>query len=228
MSRYFYYQEAASLWSEIRKYISPTDVVVDIGPGIKPMSFFHPKIHFMVEPCAEYRAVLYERFRADKKVFVLSDFANVMLPCLANDFCDSVFMLDLIEHLTKEDGLLLLKHAERIAREQIVIFTPLGFMPQHMEDGELDGWGMHGVQYQEHRSGWLPDDFGQGWDFHICETFHAVDFRQETLKEPHGAFFAIKNIKGKAVAPLYNDTARLLANAMHVIQLQKKLLRHQA
>jgi len=43
---------------------------------------------------------------------------------------DSVVTLDLIEHLTKEDGLQLIHAMERIASRRILIFTPNGFLRQ--------------------------------------------------------------------------------------------------
>ena len=58
---------------------------------------------------------------------------------------DCVVALDLIEHLTKEEGAKLLKDIERIAKKKVVIFTPNGFVPQ----GEYDG-----NTYQIHKSGW--------------------------------------------------------------------------
>ena len=56
--------------------------------------------------------------------------------------------LDLIEHLTKEDGLKLIRDMETIAAKKIVIFTPSGFLSQPSHDGDL----------QEHLSGWEPEE----------------------------------------------------------------------
>ncbi len=58
---------------------------------------------------------------------------------------DVIVALDLIEHLTKEEGHKLLEDFERIAKKKIIIFTPNGFVPQ----GEYDG-----NTYQIHKSGW--------------------------------------------------------------------------
>lgn len=59
---------------------------------------------------------------------------------------DCVVALDLIEHLSKEDGQQLLDDMERIAAKKALIFTPNGFLPQRGRDGDL----------QEHLSGWEP------------------------------------------------------------------------
>jgi SAM-dependent methyltransferase len=58
---------------------------------------------------------------------------------------DAVIALDLIEHLTKREGLSLLKKMEQIARKKVIIFTPNGFLPQK-EYGN-NPW-------QIHKSGW--------------------------------------------------------------------------
>jgi len=57
---------------------------------------------------------------------------------------DACIALDLIEHLTKDDGHQLLKDMEKVASKRVVIFTPNGFVPQQSQGGDL----------QEHLSGW--------------------------------------------------------------------------
>jgi len=57
---------------------------------------------------------------------------------------DCVVALDLIEHLTKDEGLQLIGAMVRIARKKILLFTPSGFLPQHSSGGDL----------QAHHSGW--------------------------------------------------------------------------
>jgi SAM-dependent methyltransferase len=61
---------------------------------------------------------------------------------------DCCVALDLIEHLTKGDGLKLIRDMERIAAKKIRIFTPSGFLSQRSRDGDL----------QEHLSGWSADE----------------------------------------------------------------------
>ncbi len=57
---------------------------------------------------------------------------------------DAVIALDVIEHLTKEDGLSLIEKMESLARKKIIISTPNGFVEQFVEKEPL----------QEHLSGW--------------------------------------------------------------------------
>jgi SAM-dependent methyltransferase len=62
---------------------------------------------------------------------------------------DCCVALDLIEHLTKEDGMKLLRGMERVAAKKILIFTPNGFLPQQSyNDNDL----------QEHLSGWTAEE----------------------------------------------------------------------
>ncbi len=62
---------------------------------------------------------------------------------------DLVLMLDIIEHLEKDESLAMMKVAERLARVAVIIETPEGFVPQN-----LDIWGHGGDEWQTHRCGW--------------------------------------------------------------------------
>jgi len=62
---------------------------------------------------------------------------------------DCVLASDLIEHLTKEQGLGLMQVMETIARKKVIILTPNGFL----EQGEHDDNPL-----QLHRSGWTVDE----------------------------------------------------------------------
>ena len=65
---------------------------------------------------------------------------------------DACIALDVIEHLTKEEGLKMMAAMERIARKRVVFFTPSGFLPQgNTEAGDL----------QAHHSGWEPAEMEQ-------------------------------------------------------------------
>lgn len=78
-----------------------TDVVLDIGCGIKPMNYYRPRLHIMVEPWSEYSDILAQRNLGDKSVMILKLGALEALRALRGQFVDSVFLLDVIEHLEK-------------------------------------------------------------------------------------------------------------------------------
>ena|ERR1700686_1265642 len=69
---------------------------------------------------------------------------------LTDKSVDAAIALELIEHLPKDDGYLLLQDLERVARKVVIVTTPCGYLPQ----GPL-----RGNPYQCHLSGWLPDEF---------------------------------------------------------------------
>lgn len=63
---------------------------------------------------------------------------------------DAVVLLDVIEHLSKEEGLALIAKMESWARKKVVVFTPNGFLEQdHYDENPL----------MEHKSGWTVADF---------------------------------------------------------------------
>jgi hypothetical protein len=211
---------------EAERAIRETDVVADIGCGIVPMNYFRPKLHFMIEPWKEYSDILSYRHRDDKSVVILRMGALEALKGFGDRSVDSIFMLDVIEHLPKDIGLQVIEECERVAREQIVMFTPLGFMPQHMGQGEADGWGLSGATVQEHLSGWTPEDFGPAWSFYISEDFHQLDFKGDPLERPHGAFFAIRNLDAEPVAKpdVYTQLRRPLPSEIELDRLKGEMV----
>lgn len=65
---------------------------------------------------------------------------------------DVVFFSQVIEHLTKDEGMKILKEIENLAKKRIVVGTPRGAMEQPHEF--LDG-----NPHQVHKSGWGIEDF---------------------------------------------------------------------
>lgn len=63
---------------------------------------------------------------------------------------DAVIALDLIEHLSKKEGLMLLKKMEDIARKKIILLTPNDFTNQAPLENN---------PHQIHQSGWTTRDF---------------------------------------------------------------------
>lgn len=58
---------------------------------------------------------------------------------------DAVIALDLIEHLSKKEGRLLIQKMEKLARKKVIIFTPNGFVKQEATINN---------PFQKHKSGW--------------------------------------------------------------------------
>ena len=62
---------------------------------------------------------------------------------------DAVVLLDVLDHLTKEEGHELIRKMEKWARKKIIIFTPNGLVWQ-------DGYDNNSLQ--EHKSGWSVEE----------------------------------------------------------------------
>lgn len=124
------------------------DVVLDVGAGIRPMQWYKPERHICVEPYAPYCKILeaagYEVWEDTAQWVLTKEGMQV----------DAVYLLDVIEHMEKEIALSVLRWACKVARVQVVVYTPYGFMKQ-----TEDAWGLGGHSWQTHRSGWLPDEF---------------------------------------------------------------------
>ena len=190
-----YFENPDELERFFREQVEPVNVVLDIGPGIYPINYFVPKLHILVEPHDEYVEILQERLQGDNNFVILKGFALEVLRLLPDDSVDSVFLIDVIEHLEKHDGFEILDELERVTRKQIVVFTPLGFMPQHVEIDKKDRWGFHGGDFQEHKSGWLPEDFTSEWKHLVCQNYHIHDDNGKLFDKPFGAFYAVKDLE---------------------------------
>ena len=156
--------------AQVRRYLDPVWSVVDVGPGIRPQTLIDCITLLCIEPHGEYVEWLQEHGHS-----VIQGRAVDVLPKLV-DGVDTITAIDVIEHMEREEGEEFVRLALKVAREQVIIFTPLGFYPQP----PVDAWGMNGGQWQEHKSGWVPADF-PGWRIVKFPTFH----------DTQGAFFAI-------------------------------------
>lgn len=70
---------------------------------------------------------------------------------------DAVLLSSVIEHLTKAEGLRLLRRAERIARKKVVVITCNGYLPFIAMDGN---------ELQKHKSGWRVEEF-RGFGYRV-------------------------------------------------------------
>jgi hypothetical protein len=136
--------------------------VLDVGAGIRPMNWYKPSHHICIEPYDRY----VDRLRA-AGYFVFQETALYALKRL--DTFDAVYLLDVIEHMEKDEGLEVVSLAKEKAHQQVVIFTPWGFMEQ-----EEDAWGLGGDYWQKHRSGWLPEDLPGFECYRYAKGFYGV------------------------------------------------------
>lgn len=138
-------------YKKLEQELSDLDSVLDLGCGSNsPLSRIRKTFYSVgvdiFEPSIEEskKAKIHHEYKVGNvldidKYFVKKSF-------------DVVVALDLIEHLEKEDGLLLINKMEMIAKKKIVILTPNGFTHQ-------DAYGNN--PYQVHRSSWEKQEFKQ-------------------------------------------------------------------
>ncbi|MDP3013988.1 MAG: tetratricopeptide repeat protein, partial [Candidatus Subteraquimicrobiales bacterium] len=182
-----------------------TEVVLDIGPGIRPQGYFKPRIHICVEPYLPYIERLRQDIRDDAAYVFQNCTWDHAMKLLPERSVDTVFALDVLEHFEKEEGLRFLEEASRVARRQIIIFTPLGFYPQTYDGANnQDRWGMKGAYWQAHRSGWCPEDFGDDWELVCCKEYHFIDENGKPFKKPFGAIWAFRNLDIQTKEPHEN------------------------
>ena len=102
---------------------------------------------------------------------------------------DACLALDVIEHLTKPDGLKLMADMEKIARKRVIFFTPSGFLEQHHASND---------DLQEHLSGWEAAEMerlgyrvtGQLGPRNLRGPYHAV-------KHSPAAFWGLISLAGQ-------------------------------
>lgn len=140
--------------------------VLDIGAGIRPVGWYKPKLHICVEPFEPYAQALRG---AGYSVWGMTAIEALDL-AFGGPPIDAIYMLDVIEHMTRGAGERALGMARALKPRQIVVSTPVGFLAQHG-----DAWGMGGEHWQEHRSGWTPDDF-PGWAISYYDNGHGRGF----------------------------------------------------
>jgi len=179
----------------VRSRILAADSVLDVGAGILPQTLVHSRVHICIEPHGTYVRRLLDRAQIDPRLVVLATTWDEAMSVLPDKSVDAVLALDFIEHLRKEEGERFLQEAERLAKRQIVLFTPLGFYPQGVLESRLDRWGLDGGEWQAHRSGWSPADFDDEWQLLACRNYHLLDENDQVLEEPFGALWAVRDFK---------------------------------
>ncbi|HAO77669.1 MAG TPA: SAM-dependent methyltransferase [Verrucomicrobia subdivision 3 bacterium] len=112
---------------------------------------------------------------------------------------DACVALDVIEHLTKPDGLKLIADMEKIARKRVVFFTPSGFLPQHHASND---------DLQEHLSGWNPEEMEQ-LGYRVIGLLRPKSLRGEyhRLKRRPDFFWGLVSLAGQCFWSKYHPQA---------------------
>jgi len=132
---------------EFRRQLRNCESVLDIGCG-EASSLRWFQLQRLVGLEGYQPSYAKARLNKTHHEVVLGDARQLEDYFQANQF-DACIAIDLIEHLTPEEGVALAQSMERIARKKSIIFTPNGFLEQkHTEADDL----------QHHHSGWEPRD----------------------------------------------------------------------
>lgn len=84
------------------------------------------------------------------------------LPFRDNSFC-VILACEVLEHLPQSEGIDFLEELERVAREMLIVTTPLGFMHQ----GDING-----NKHERHISAWQKEDLEKkGYSVKIIDSF---------------------------------------------------------
>jgi hypothetical protein len=191
--------KADELFETVSKKCNSYNRILDIGCGIRPQTIAKTNQHICLEAHSQYiehyinNVLSKKSFMNKNKFLFINDTIDFLFQKFPRKSVDAIFMLDVIEHLEKEYAKKVIALFEEIAINDIIIFTPYGFVEQLHPDGK-DAWGLDGGKWQEHHSGWTPDDFDDSWDFYVCPDFHTSNNIGVDYIEPVGAFFAVKTI----------------------------------
>jgi SAM-dependent methyltransferase len=139
-----------------KEIIGSCQTLLDVGCGANsPIKRFSGKLQYSVgvdifEPSVivSQGANIHTEYRVMDTLQIGSHFQERSFDC--------VLASDLIEHLSKEDGLRLIAMMEKIARKKVIIFTPNGFLPQSEYGGNrfqvhLSGWGVEEMRCMGYR-----------------------------------------------------------------------------
>ncbi len=131
---------------ELKRQLKGCASVLDIGcGGGSPLQYIAFKRAVGIDLDPEY----IDRAKKNKShhEYYQDNVLHIKKYFSAKEF-DACVALDLIEHLTKQEGLTLIEDMAYLAKKKIIIFTPNGYMNQKNEEHPL----------QDHHSGWTATE----------------------------------------------------------------------
>ncbi len=120
--------------------------VLDVACGLSLKSKFIPaQIRVGVDIYDKY----FDHIESDVPYVVIRHDVRKLNEIFVPKSFDLVIVLDVIEHLEKQESLDMIVECEKIARKAVMLETPKGYISQN-----LDILGHGGHEWQTHRSGW--------------------------------------------------------------------------
>lgn len=184
------YVSPAEISTVVRARLRPMGTVLDMGSAYGPQAWVPYNQCYCIEPNPFFFELMTRDYVRDPRCRLLSGTWQDHVSHFAPGTFDAVTAFDSIEHMDKADGLLFLEQAKAIARQQVLVSTPLGFYPQNYDDPSLTINGVPYLHWETHLSGWTPQDFGEGWDFVIAEGAYSNDGNGNALDKPIGLLWA--------------------------------------
>ena len=131
---------------QLKKDLSGCQSVLDLGCGYNsPVQYANVPFKVGVDLFDPYLEQSKNKKIHNK--YIKADINKVEFP--PKSF-DAVMAVDILEHLSKEDGLALLEKMGNWAKTKVILITPNGFLEQDSYDQN---------PLQEHRSGWTVEEF---------------------------------------------------------------------
>jgi len=153
----------AAYLKKLEEELNEADSVLDLGCGSKsPLRYLNKKIFSIGVGLAPESIKRSKELKIHDRYYLMDvlDIDKVFSP---KSF-DAVLALDLIEHLPKQKGRLLIDKMEKVARKKVIIFTPNGFVEQQVK----------GLPLQRHKSGWAYTEMRElGYK---CLGTHGIKF----------------------------------------------------
>jgi len=145
----------------LKRELKDCHLVLDLGCGSdSPIKYCQAKYSVGVDAYKPYLEEIKRKKIHDE--YILGDITKVNFK--PKSF-DAVILIDVLEHLEKEQGRKLLEKAEKWTRKKIIVSTPNGYLPQKSIDRN---------SLQTHRSGWRIEELEKlgyktygmaGWKF---------------------------------------------------------------
>lgn len=178
----------SSYIDELKNETSDCKSLLDVGCGVgSPVQYLSRDMHRVGVD------VYGPAIEASKAQGIHNEYCQINVDEIDKQFAagsfDCVLASDVIEHVTKEDGLALMKKMEYVAKHKIIIFTPRGFLPQGEHDGN---------PWQVHKSGWEVAEM-QGYGYRVigisgCKWVWNIEFLWQKREDANIFVRAIRKV----------------------------------
>lgn len=149
--------------------------VLDVACGLSLKSKYIPA---QIRVGVDIHEPYFNHIEADVPYVVVKHDVRTLREIFTPKSFDPVIAIDIIEHITKEEGFELMRQCEEIARKAVIFETPKGYVPQNID---IQGHG--GDEWQTHRSGWQPEEFEERGYKTVLRDYQMSDTKRHTELE---------------------------------------------